>query len=164
MKTEYDFSKAKRGPVKAATGKTRITIYLDDDVLAHFRDTATVEGLGYQTVINRVLRAAMHPAPAAMGHALPDDASSLLIEIKNTLNEVKRRLPAPMPAPGALYAGMGEVLLRQPGYAIFREGGIDAPVAGGFYPSTPLDVVKPAPAKKKASKLGFSTPRGGARR
>jgi len=30
---EYDFSKGKRGAVIATTGKTRITIYLDDDVL-----------------------------------------------------------------------------------------------------------------------------------
>src|SRR5439155_95385 len=38
MKREYDFSKAKRGPVvKVPKGKTRITIRLDDDVLAWFR-------------------------------------------------------------------------------------------------------------------------------
>ena len=35
MKREYDFSKAKRGPViPAPKGKTRITIRLDDDVIA----------------------------------------------------------------------------------------------------------------------------------
>lgn len=98
MKTEYDFSKAKRGPVKAATGKTRITIYLDDDVLAHFRDAATREGLGYQTAINRTLRNAM-AAPQVMASAALSDASSLLVEINSKLDEMKRHLPMPTQAP-----------------------------------------------------------------
>ena len=38
MKRNYDFSKAKRGPVlPAPPGKTRITIRIDDDVLDWFR-------------------------------------------------------------------------------------------------------------------------------
>lgn len=57
MKREYDFSKAKRGPVIPQTGKTRITIYVDDDVLEAFRDRADASGRGYQTMINEALRA-----------------------------------------------------------------------------------------------------------
>ncbi|MGA7626449.1 MAG: hypothetical protein WCA91_23020 [Candidatus Acidiferrales bacterium] len=39
MKREYDFSKAKRGAVLTVPkGKTRITIRLDDEILAWFRD------------------------------------------------------------------------------------------------------------------------------
>jgi uncharacterized protein (DUF4415 family) len=58
MKREYDFSKAKRGPVVAvAKGKTRITIRLDDEILAWFRDQVERAGGGnYQSVINEVLR------------------------------------------------------------------------------------------------------------
>lgn len=41
------------------TGKTRITIYLDDNVLAAFRDRACREGRGYQTLINEYLRTAI---------------------------------------------------------------------------------------------------------
>lgn len=37
MRNEYDFSKGKRGAVIPSTGKTRITIYLDDDILPTFR-------------------------------------------------------------------------------------------------------------------------------
>jgi hypothetical protein len=37
MKAEYDFSKAKRGAVIEPKGKTRITIFLDDDILSAFR-------------------------------------------------------------------------------------------------------------------------------
>jgi uncharacterized protein (DUF4415 family) len=56
MRREYDFSKAKRGPVVPQVGKSRITIYLDDHVLAAFRDRADAAGRGYQTMINEALR------------------------------------------------------------------------------------------------------------
>jgi hypothetical protein len=56
MKTEYDFSQAKRGAVIPQTGKTRITIYIDDDVLEEFRERADSAGKGYQTIMNEALR------------------------------------------------------------------------------------------------------------
>ena len=59
MKKDYDFSDAKRGPVvPTPRGKTRITIRLDDDVIAWFKDQVNRAGGGnYQTLINRALRA-----------------------------------------------------------------------------------------------------------
>ncbi len=58
MKREYDFSKAKRGAVVAVPrGKTRITIRLDNEILAWFREQVDRAGGGnYQTIINEVLR------------------------------------------------------------------------------------------------------------
>jgi len=58
MKKEYDFSKAKRGPVAPTpAGKTRITIRLDDDILAWFRQQVHASGGGnYQSLINAALR------------------------------------------------------------------------------------------------------------
>jgi uncharacterized protein (DUF4415 family) len=56
MKPEYDFSKGKRGAVVQQKGKTRITIYIDDDVIEEFRSRADKSGRGYQTIINQVLR------------------------------------------------------------------------------------------------------------
>ena len=58
MKTEYDFSKGRRGAVVTpAPGKTRITIRLDDEVLAWFRNIVNESGGGnYQTLINSALR------------------------------------------------------------------------------------------------------------
>jgi uncharacterized protein (DUF4415 family) len=53
---EYDFSKGKRGPVISNKGKTRITIFIDTDILEWFRDEAEREGRGYQTAINQALR------------------------------------------------------------------------------------------------------------
>ena len=58
MRPEYDFSKAKRGPVMPVPkGKTRITIRLDEDVIAWFRTLVEKAGGGnYQSLINDALR------------------------------------------------------------------------------------------------------------
>ena len=56
MLGEYDFSKGKRGPVIPHKGKTRITIFIDSDVLDWFKEEAEREGRGYQTAINQALR------------------------------------------------------------------------------------------------------------
>ena len=58
MKKEYDFKKGKRGAVeKKATGKTRITIRIDTEVLDWFREDVEREGGGnYQTRINEALQ------------------------------------------------------------------------------------------------------------
>jgi uncharacterized protein (DUF4415 family) len=52
----YDFSKGKRGPVIPNKGKTRITIFIDTDILEWFKTEAEREGRGYQTAINQALR------------------------------------------------------------------------------------------------------------
>jgi uncharacterized protein (DUF4415 family) len=58
MKKENDFSKGKRGAVvRVPTGKARITIRLDEDILDWFRAQVDAAGGGnYQTLINDALR------------------------------------------------------------------------------------------------------------
>ena len=56
MKKDYDFSEGKRGPIVDSTGKTRVTMYLDNDVLDAFRSRGEAVGKGYQTLINESLR------------------------------------------------------------------------------------------------------------
>jgi uncharacterized protein (DUF4415 family) len=56
MKKEFNFKNAKRGQVVPQKGKTRITIYLDSDVIEEFRVRADQAGYGYQTMINEALR------------------------------------------------------------------------------------------------------------
>ena len=58
MKSEYDFRKGKRGPVaRVPRGKTRITIRLDEDVVAWFKQEVHRAGGGsYQALINAALR------------------------------------------------------------------------------------------------------------
>ncbi len=56
MKPEYDFDRAKRGAIVPQEGKTRITIYIDNDILEAFRQKGDAEGKGYQTMMNQSLR------------------------------------------------------------------------------------------------------------
>ena len=76
MKEEYDFRQGKRGAVIPQPGKTRITIYIDNDVLDAFRTRAENSGIGYQTIINQALREYL------------DNSSTLLDEL--TLRRVIR--------------------------------------------------------------------------
>lgn len=87
MRKEYDFSKAKRGPVIRSKGKTRITICIDDDVIEGFRKMGDEQGRGYQTLINAALRQTL-----ASVHR-PVDATTLrriLREELIRLNELRR--------------------------------------------------------------------------
>lgn len=89
MKREYDFSEGKRGAVFPQTGKIRITIYIDDDVLEAFRDRADASGRGYQTMINDALRAHLGKAN------LPMDEDTLRRVIREEIRKVGRlRAPA----------------------------------------------------------------------
>ena len=62
MRDEYDFSQSKASPFAgAAKGKTRITIRLDEDVVAWFKQQVNEAGGGnYQTLINSALRQYMN--------------------------------------------------------------------------------------------------------
>jgi uncharacterized protein (DUF4415 family) len=68
MKKEYDFSKGRRGAVIPQTpGKTRITIRLDDEILAWFRKQVHESGGGnYQTLLNQVLEDYIHQRPETL--------------------------------------------------------------------------------------------------
>ncbi|HXX72813.1 MAG TPA: BrnA antitoxin family protein [Candidatus Acidoferrales bacterium] len=80
MKAEYDFSKGKRGALLSTKGKTRITIYLDNDIVDAFRTRAEKKGTGYQTMINDVLKAFIKNR----GEPVPITESTL----RQVLNEV----------------------------------------------------------------------------
>ena len=56
MKKEYDFKNAKRGAIVPQRGKTRISIYIDNDILEEFRNRSENTGRGYQTMINEALK------------------------------------------------------------------------------------------------------------
>ncbi len=56
MKAEYDFSKGERKALLSGRGKTRITIYIDNNTLEAFRSRAEKAGTGYQTMINEALK------------------------------------------------------------------------------------------------------------
>jgi uncharacterized protein (DUF4415 family) len=82
METEYDFSKGKRGAIDpVGTGKTRITIRLDDEVLAWFREQVNLTGGGnYQTLINEALKSYIQktnePLEATLRRVLREELGS----------------------------------------------------------------------------------------
>jgi uncharacterized protein (DUF4415 family) len=82
METEYDFSKGKRGAIDSVgTGKTRITIRLDDEVLAWFREQVNLTGGGnYQTLINEALKSYIQqtnePLEATLRRVLREELGS----------------------------------------------------------------------------------------
>ena len=78
MKTEYDFSKARRGAVVKTVGnKERITIRLDKDILDWFRASVEKAGGGsYQKKINDALREKMN----YHHHAIREDVLACLKE------------------------------------------------------------------------------------
>jgi uncharacterized protein (DUF4415 family) len=71
MEKECDFSKGKRGSVRSSKGKTRITIYLDNDILEAYRQMGDNAGCGYQTLINRALQDTLNKK------SIPVDAKTL---------------------------------------------------------------------------------------
>lgn len=56
MNTETEFASAPARRTRPPKRKTRITIYLDDEVLKEFRELSERSGTGYQTLINAALR------------------------------------------------------------------------------------------------------------
>jgi uncharacterized protein (DUF4415 family) len=75
MRKQYDFSpaggakRAKDVPhlaklqARAQPNKTRVTMWIDEDVVAAFRERAAAGGSGYQTEMNRALREAATGTP-----------------------------------------------------------------------------------------------------
>ncbi len=56
MNTESNLPAATATANRVVKRKTRITIYLDDEVLQVFRSLSEQSGKGYQTLINAALR------------------------------------------------------------------------------------------------------------
>jgi uncharacterized protein (DUF4415 family) len=55
MRTEYDFSKARKNPY-AAKLKRQITLRLDEDAIEYFKSVSQDVGIPYQSLINLYLR------------------------------------------------------------------------------------------------------------
>lgn len=97
MKRGYDFSKGKRGPVvPPEPGKTRITIRLDNEVLAHFRKRVHEMGGGnYQTLINDALREYIRSRgiEAAVRHAIREELRGATIDPSDKATQAPFRPP-----------------------------------------------------------------------
>ena len=65
MNTEPSQATVSATASRAVKRKTRITIYLDDEVLQKFRSLSEQSGKGYQTLINAALRTRLAPPALA---------------------------------------------------------------------------------------------------
>ncbi|WP_426114076.1 BrnA antitoxin family protein [Massilia sp. PWRC2] len=66
MTTVFDLPAPVLRSARPVKRKTRITIYLDDEVLSQFRSLSEKSGQGYQTLINAALRARLHSDPVTV--------------------------------------------------------------------------------------------------
>ena len=88
MRKSYNFSSAVKGAVLPVKGKTRITIMLDDDLLVFFRSQAESQGVGYQTLINTVLRQELQKPSSKKKETKPLTVAALRKVIREELNAV----------------------------------------------------------------------------
>lgn len=75
--------------VKNKEAKNRITIYLDADIVEHFKREAEKSKTGYQTLINQTLREKINN-PTANKNA--DELIERLLQDKNALSRLKAEL------------------------------------------------------------------------
>src|SRR6266404_3989501 len=70
----------------ASDSKSRITIYLDADIVTRFKKTAQKEGTGYQTLINNALRRIVD---SEQKEAEKENLKNELLKDKQFLRELK---------------------------------------------------------------------------
>lgn len=71
--------------------KNRITIYLDADIVEHFKAQAENSKSGYQTLINQALR---EKIAGAQSNQIGDELIERLLRDKNALSRLKAELEA----------------------------------------------------------------------
>jgi len=69
--------------------KNRITIYLDADIVEHFKNEAEISKTGYQTLINQTLR---EKIDGSQNSAKADDFFEKLLQDKAALSRLKAEL------------------------------------------------------------------------
>jgi hypothetical protein len=89
MKDEDDCRHGTRGAVIPQHGKTRSTLYIDDEVLEAFRQRAEQQGAGYQTMMNQALREYLALSPPRL------DEATLRRVLREELHEVRGGSNAP---------------------------------------------------------------------
>lgn len=69
--------------------KNRITIYLDADIVEHFKNEAEISKTGYQTLINQTLR---EKITRPQSNKSVDELLERLLQDKNALSRLKAEL------------------------------------------------------------------------
>jgi uncharacterized protein (DUF4415 family) len=71
--------------------KSRITIYIDADIVNHFKEAAKKEGVGYQTLINQTLREVVDERSETVG---TDELKEELLHDQVFIERLKEALAA----------------------------------------------------------------------
>jgi len=134
---EHDFENMRRGAVIQDAGKTRVTMYLDNDVLEYFRRAATQNGRGYQTEINAALRAVISGGRSPDAHAVKR-VDEVLDQLVVRLGRLEQHLGFPAARGGAnTYATRSSA-----GYPLRDSGVAEYAVAGAKSRKSTKRVVK----------------------
>jgi uncharacterized protein (DUF4415 family) len=95
---KHDVDNAVRGAVIGDAGKTRVNMYIDNDIVEHFRALATSRGRGYQTEINAALRQVMLQPPEALAvpaqrriRLLDEAGKDVLVDIAARMRVLEHR-------------------------------------------------------------------------
>lgn len=75
--------------IKNKEAKNRITIYLDADIVEHFKTQAEISKTGYQTLINQTLR---EKITGTQSNKFADELIERLLQDKTALNRLKAEL------------------------------------------------------------------------
>ena len=89
MREEYDFSQGTRGAVLHHDGETRITLWVDTEVLEWFRAMAEREGRGYQTAMRTALRGYRGEKEQNMEKPLNLEIGGLYTMYRDRLNAIQ---------------------------------------------------------------------------
>ena len=92
MKREYDFSRGKRSAVLPTRGKTRITIYLDDEIVQRFKTESERTGKGYQTLINEALALSKQEPPLTASQVREDSCARSSRALRAERGQFPRRM------------------------------------------------------------------------
>ncbi len=95
----FDFSQGKRGAVVPHQGKTRITLWVDTEVLDWFRALAEREGRGYQTAMNAALRQYTQQAERPLHELVRDVIREELQKLPDLVKEMWQATPGDMNTP-----------------------------------------------------------------
>lgn len=75
--------------LKNKEAKNRITIYLDADIVEHFKTQAEISKIGYQTLINQTLREKIN---SSQSNKNADELIEILLQDKTALSRLKAEL------------------------------------------------------------------------
>jgi predicted nucleotidyltransferase len=144
MNHKHDFSTAKRGPVvQPRPGKTRITIRIDDDVLAWFKEQVHLAGGGsYQSMINQALLEFIEtkevPLEEILRRVIREELQTPDASMKQPGSDTRSRPPSAFPPDSSTSAKIADLCRR---WHIQRLALFGSTIRNDHRPDSDIDVL-----------------------